>query len=351
MNAMLGAPRPRTLAARWEDQLIGLQSTWLARLPLDADGSASSDVLARRAAVRQSLPASVAYFSNRGTRAVRLELGGIFAFTRPPLDERARSFLVEVDRDRVMSTSEPGGHVVWVALDAQGMPGHPLHFALEHAVALRSDEELQRRRRALVGVYDAIGRHPADVPMPDGSPDLRIRSVARMGPNDGPRPLTAADLVHDMEAQASIAVVPPEVEAIAQTARLLYVRGWHQWEFFTLAQREAVFALEASLRLLDADERGIGSRRPLSKLLDEVGRSHHPSLLSDWDRREGHTLREMRNAITHPTRGQTIAWESWARHEIERSVRLINLMWARRRASVPLELGWERGETPGNLGR
>ena len=334
------------MPTRWEERLVELRAALLDGLPLEADGSAAPEALARRAVIRESLPGSVTYFAAAGIRVLRIELGGTFEFGRPRLSAAAKEFLDEVQRDRVSSMTPPGGDVVWLAVDESGSPIHPLPFALDHAIALRLDDEVERRRIVLAMTFDAIGWRAVATPTPDGSPDPRIGAVARMRRLDGPQPIGAADLVRDTQDMRSLTVVPPEIEAVVQTARLLYVRGWHQWEFFTLAQREATFALEAALRLLDADEHGRTSRRPFAALIDGLGRSEDSALLSDWERREAHDLRQTRNAMTHPTGGQMIEWISWARQGIDRSIRLINLTWARHRASVPLELGWERHREP-----
>jgi hypothetical protein len=165
----------------------------------------------------------------------------------------------------------------------------------------------------------------------------------------GSHRLRPRDLVQDMEASAgTLVVVPDAVEAIVQTARLLYVRGWHQWEFFTLASREGYVALEASLRLLVAEERGrLDQRVSFKALLDRVGtRDQGQLLLSDWERERAHSMRASRNDLVHPTIGQVIEWISWARDVLEEAVQLINLMWARWRATVPPELAWDTALRP-----
>jgi hypothetical protein len=259
------------------------------------------------------------------------------------LTSEARSFVGEVREQSIVSIAEPGGDVVWFAVGPTGTPLHPLQYGLEHSLELRFDDEIKRSQRLLRETFEAIGWHEVVVPTPDGIPDLRIASVARTGtrgPQD-PRQLDPSDLAKDMEALATLVVVPDEVEQIVQMTRLLYVRGWHQWEFFTLAKREAVLALESSLRRLAAEEGGHASRSLFVQLLTDVGRSHQPAILSEWERREGHRLRKVRNMLIHPMGRQAIDWISWARSDIERCVLLINLMWLRLRGEVPIPLAWE----------
>lgn len=294
----------RPMADAWRMRLDHLRSGYLAMLALEPDGSGSPDVLARRAAVRQLLPAAVSYFRSGNGRAVCLELNGTFEFSRPTMSDAARSFIADTN-DRVMSMTEPGGEVVWIAVGAAGPPPYLLGFALDHSIASRLEGELSRRQEVLAAAFETIGLRPVVIPTPDGTADPRIGAVARF-PRDAlrPRRLEPADLARDASSLGTLVVVPDHVESIVQRARLLYVRAWNQWEFFTLAKREAFFALEASLRLLDGEERGSRSHRPFSKLLDTVGRSAERPLLSDWERLQGHQLRLVRNEMTHPTRGR-----------------------------------------------
>jgi len=331
-----------TMSASWEKRLTALRDLYLAAVPLAYDRSGSPEDLAQRAVIRGALPAAVTDFRQADARCVRLELAGHFGYRRATLTDEARHFLGET-RERITSKTEPGGDVIWIALDANGSPLHPLQFALQWSLDLRREQEIKRRQRLLADVFGRVAWHEVALPVPDGTPDERIRTVARIQPVDGSlvHSLEAHELTADMQVLQTLSVVPSDVEAIVQTARLLYVRGWNQWEFFTLAKREAVFALEAALRRLDSEERGHPSNRPFKVLLEKVGRSHQPPLLSEWERDQGQFMRDMRNEMTHLAGGPSIDWISWAHRDIELAIRLINLSWARQHASVPVELAWE----------
>ncbi len=322
----------------WRERMRGLQAVLLDRLPLESDGSASIERLARRAAIKRSLPPSCMVSIDAESAVLRLDLDGRGRFRRG-WTAAAMAFAAEVRARRILSMVEPGGDRVWINVADVDTPMHHLESALEHSLELRTDDELAARRVELNVVLDELGWHPMTARTPDGTPDPRIAAVARW--IGGPRALTPADLVADAAGSRTILSVPVEVEAIMQTARLLYVRGWDQWEFFTLAHREAVIALESSARavVLAEDPRSTGLR--FAQVVERLGRPSGSPLLSVWERSRVDALRKSRNAMIHPDRGQMLEWISWARAGLFESAALVNLMWARRSHGVPVRVGWD----------
>ena len=154
-------------------------------------------------------------------------------------------------------------------------------------------------------------------------------------------------------------------------ARLLYLFGWERWEFYSLAEQQATFALESSItRLYDhwlettrprlhgersgveveidagprrdsvlrvARKRGIrraqaaGRRIPRStrSVVDALGEL---GFLTEWEASKAKLLIEMRNEFAHPPFAQ-LHLDTWAIEVMCRSANLINGMWYR--AEVP----------------
>lgn len=342
------------LASRWEQALTDLREAYLRQLELKADGSAHPDRLAWRAVVQADLPGRVSCVKTEGAQLCRVEPAGrTFAFERQLLDPRAALLVAKLRAGQPIASMAMGDGAVWFVQRETDPPDRfRLEDALGHELQLRVDAELARRRALEATTFDAIGWRDAPLPVPQGPPDERVRMISRSTGSDGiigSRRLRPRDLVQDMERSTrTLVVVPDAVDELVQMVRLLYVRGWHQWEFFTLASREGYVALEASLRLLDAEERGrLDQRASFKALVDRVGtRDQARPLLSDWERERAHSMRERRNDLIHPTMGQTIEWISWTRQSIQDAVRLINLMWARWGATVPVELAWERPSPP-----
>ena len=298
--------------------------------------------------VASALPGHVAGIVGQDIPLFRLELGFTdFAYTETVADEAAKAVLAALQQGpRFSSQTDPDG-TVWVVANGELEPELLVHSTLDWALNRRLDQEMARRRQLEENAFSAIGWRELRLPTPEGPPDDRIKVVGHSTSADGSidqHGLTGTDLVDDMRSSArTLVVVPDAVEELIQMTRLLYVRGWHEWEFFTLGSREAYLALEASLRLLDAEERGkLDNGAGFKTLLDRVGsRSGQRPVLSEWERGLADSMRKSRNALTHPALGQTVQWISWAHLSIEGAIRLVNLMWGRRAATVPPEIGWE----------
>jgi hypothetical protein len=329
--------------------LIDFRERQLLAAPLLTDSSAHPTRLAWRSVLQTSLPGRVGWVEFEGVLLVRIELGpsasGPIALTLAGCDDH---LLAELRMgEAIFSMDAPDG-AVWVVVRGDEPTGR-LDFSLHYRLERRLDAEIGRRRRLLGSAFDAIGWREPNLPVPEGPPDKRITFVSRAEGTLDPRSLTPRDLIDDMTATTrTLVVVPDEVESVLRIARLLYVRGWHQWEFFTLGRREALLALEVSLRCLDELERGRASRAPLSELLKRVGTANRGDpLLSDWERGLADSFRQSRNEMTHQTKGPSMDWVSWSRESMEGTIRLINLMWARYRREVPSEIAWEASPAPG----
>ena len=326
------------LSDLWHEYLVRLRDAYLDTRPTHPDRSAAPRVLAHRAAVRWLLPGRVHLFSHGPTRVVRLDLGQPFGFTRTRLTKAAREVLLEVQDNQTISITEPNGTVVWIAIDAAGHPLTPLQLSIEPSVQLASISEEERRSRVLRESFEEIGYRPLKLQAPDGSPDPRMRAVARWRPDTQDFGMPSPhDLVSDLELTRTLIAVPDYVDGLVAKARLLFLHGWHQWEFFTDSKRDVTLALEASLR--EVLERGKGVK--FVALIDTAGKPAGHELLSSWERGEAHRLREWRNRAVHPSGPPALDWISWAFADLVLAVRLINLMWARRTGSAPREWGWE----------
>ncbi len=330
----------------WRTHLDGLRAALPTLLPTEPDGSADPMKLARRRTFRALLPAEVFHYEVENRGLVRLGWGApTFSFANASPSDANEEIINDFRDERTLSQDEPMCRAVWMSLDAAGLPRVPLSTAIWRAVELRAYDELAATQSELGAAFDNIGWHDLDLPTPDGSHDPRIGIVVRSGQTTQsvPRRLSAADLVDDMKtAGRTLLVVPDGVASAVGMARLLYVHGWHQWEFLTLAKREAIVALEASLRVLAEDALGRPTLMSFKSLIDKVGTDNSGRcLLSDWEKSQAHRLREARNDLVHVGRGQHLDWISWASSDIELSIRLINLAWARKRASVPTKVSWD----------
>lgn len=324
----------------WREQTGSLRLEFLNRLPLKPDGSASPRTLSARTAVKRTLPASAVLYEVEGIRLACLDTTSrIWAFEMREPNHEARSFAISV-RDENTTSEELGeSGIIWLALDDLWKPRFPLVFTLQRTIEVRDAADFVRRQALESSSFDQIGWHDSAVADPTGEPDPRISLVARFPTGR----LTPGDIAEDaVKSARTLLLVPDAIAGEVKNARNLYLQGWHQWEFFTLATREAILTLEKSLSLL-ATETG-GQPAAFKAMIDRV--SVDPAgcrLLSDWERYHAHLLRQIRNEMIHGTDGPPVQWISEARSALASAVRLINLMWARQRASVPRELGWEEG--------
>lgn len=386
------------LAGNWHERLTSARALLLTPLELAGDGSGSLATLSRRAVVLSALPCPVTFYTDGIIGAVRLEPGGgRFSFRSQEPDKAAAPVLQEIRDENVVSIVEPGGATIWLATDAEGDPGDRMwnvYQTIHAALDLPVQDELTRRRQLADDAFTAIGWHELRLPTPEGPADVRISGVSRASDDDPAgvfgRHLTPRDLVRDMERMGrALVVVPEPVEAQIERARLLYVRGWHQWEFFTDAKQHALLALEGSLRALyvrtlgaepvdvaGTDKRGnpvvqqlmpdwptlydLGSRLKWLQVAGEPFPRFKPQLvafvvrkrlLSRWEAERAAGLFWKRDRYVHPDGPPPIDWISWARGDFGEAVELINRMWARLEASLPMEIAWAERPRRGRQSR
>lgn len=308
-----------------------------------------------------------------------------FGFTTADATERPE--LAEFADPTRLGSSEQATNAVAVPTRSIVVSGPEVYFALEsfeHAVAHEVEVELTRLRVLQRAALQEIGMRAVAVPTARGEPDLRIR-ILRRGPDPTRgRPLVAVDLSGDMNAEPSAVVVPDGIESILQMARLLYVHGWTEWQFFTAAEHYAVMAIEASLRALYVDwlggadavlegqqrENDSHVRRLIPPRYEAIraassdlrgasvnglpfprANAHFSShavridAMSLWQKRQCDNLLSIRNILSHPEFAQ-IHGIGDVRRILTDAVDLINLMWCRRRGEVPSEIAWDPSARP-----
>lgn len=359
----------------------------LRSFPVEGDGSASVAFLARRRVVRRCFPCPILVDVRPHYIVLAVRLGGgPFAYERADL----RWCL-----DRLGLTDEPDSNAVvsakWdgetgtfcIALDRRAshvfLWPHPFEDVLS---VFASDEEVAITERLTQGLDD-LGYRRSELPVPDGTADVRLSAVARWNGHDWPPHVpTAAELAGDMDSTARVlAVVPAGVNSVIEVARLCYVRGWHQWELFTVGVQYALFALESVLRaayvqglgpgpvvLTGSDENGAEHRVEVQSDYGSLWRagpgahlhavrvngvpfpSRKPALvdhcvrhglLSLYEAKRARHLLAMRDRFAHPDHGATVQWISHAHGDIASAVRLVNLVFARLSVELAREPFWD----------
>ncbi len=354
----------------------------LARSPLESDGSASLANLARRAVVSSRLPCPVEVVSNGEVSVAVFKLSGEpFRFDFATAEETERPELTEFADPTQLGWSEQATNTVALPIRLLDAGGSDVYFAVEsfeHALADEVEAELARLRGLQSEALREIGVRPVAVPTARGEPDKRIQMLRR-GPDPARgRPLEAGDLSADMNGVPSAVAVPDGTESILQMARLLYVHGWTEWQFFVAAEHYALLAIEASLRALyedwlgEADVALEGQQRPDGGPVIRLIRPRYEALrsasrdlqgasvngfplprtkeqfsshavrigaMSLWEKRQCDILLSIRDILSHPEFAQ-IHGIGDVRRIIGDTANLINLMWCRRRGQVPREIAW-----------
>lgn len=239
------------------------------------------------------------------------------------------------DDEKTIAVSDPSSLTVTIYADTPASllnQAHAIRLHLNSVFEAMAIEEEDRLLIAREREYEAIGYRELRVSAASGQPDVRWAHLVKLLP-EGPRHLDQSDLLAYLPTTRTLAVVPEEIDSLVQSARLLLIHGWEQWEFFSLAEQQSIIALESSGRRL-ADEwqrdRGViqrfkairQSNRELVAWLRDAG------LLTTWEARRASNLFALRNELVHTPFAQTHL-DSWATDLVIRSVRLINLMWMR----------------------
>jgi hypothetical protein len=373
----------RELEGRSRGFQFRVRRSLLARSPLEADGSASLAHLARRAVVGSRLPCPVEVVTNGEVSVALFRLSGEpFRFSLVTAQTTERRELEDFADPAQLGWSEQPTNTVAVPTRLLLASGPEVYFALEsfeHAVGDEVDIELTRLQGLLNASLRVIGLRSVTVPTAGGEPDPRIRTLRRGPDPTKGRPLLASDLSGDMNGVPTSVVVPDGIESILQMARLLYVHGWTEWQFFTAAEHYALLAIEASLRalyedwlgevdvVLEGQQRGDATRvrRPIPPRYEALrvasqdlrgarvnglplprANAHflshavHSGAMSQWEKRQCDNLLSIRNILSHPEFAQ-IHGIGDVRRTIRDAATLINLMWCRRRGEVPREIAWD----------
>jgi hypothetical protein len=177
------------------------------------------------------------------------------------------------------------------------------------------------------------------------------------------QPLSLSELQRRVRRDVLIPPVPEAVQRVFARARDLYVFGYFKYEFFTVAQHQAVLALEVAIKhrycqaLGDAVtlrtgegketvlhrpdyERIWRSWKEAKKRLTVNGTPFRPwvpelldwlvenKIVTKWERKECDHYREVRDHLSHPTLGST--WPPGYAHSAVKDVaQLINKMFHR----------------------
>lgn len=197
------------------------------------------------------------------------------------------------------------------------------------AMAIEEEDRLLAEREK---EYEQIGYHELLVRPASGDPDPRWQLLSKFAA-EGPRGLRQGDLLAHLPATRTLRVVPDDIDSIVESARVLLIHGWEQWEFFSLAEQQSIVALESSGRRLAIEsDRQEGGDAELKKILRSnpalVSWLESTGLLTPWEARHARNLFELRNELIHGQFAQTHL-DSWATDIVIRSVRLVNAMWLR----------------------
>ncbi|MDA8346275.1 MAG: hypothetical protein M0Z66_12445 [Thermaerobacter sp.] len=208
------------------------------------------------------------------------------------------------------------------------------------------------------------------------APCHEVQAVARFDRGRGTtHPLTYADVKKDLQAVRLHRAVPEAVFEVFNRAAKLYLYGYRDWEFFSMAEWPATVALETSLRVLYAQEQvypaevvareqtkghpivarqtvqGAGGlwyaiqevrrqagrravdvlvngerlRDSMRKLLDWAASAGWVAPTERWRWKSGFSTRDQ---LSHPE-GVSIRWISHAYAEVAQAALLINRLWMR----------------------
>ena len=247
--------------SRWPEAARDLGERLLAellvRLPCEPDGSAPLETLAARGVVRRALPCPIVIYDRGDKAMVCFSLGGgTFEFTLseeeglqrlyPGLEPEAGGFATRRE--------EPPVACFAVDLVPDGSPrlGLSAFDICRWALEARIEQETRRLAQLRENAFEAVGYRAMALDSAPGPAGAQFEGL-RASTIHWSRVDTAEDLVQDMvRATRILTVVPDGIESLMQRARLLYVHGWEEWEFLTVAEHYAAVALEASLRALYA---------------------------------------------------------------------------------------------------
>lgn len=241
-----------------------------------------SDRLAIRRLVESEMPAIIHYAQHEAFTAVWYVLG-----------ERRPTWILQSDEvpvwiaesmakpDQAMGGSGPSlvNHTTVYAIGYQGSLPSLFSQDVLDFLAQKADAQVRQWMMGEVNQWSRLGHRdwhisyfPADAP-----PCAEMAAVTRLQPG-GSLVVTTEDLVEVVGRVKLLEVVPKAVWEVFNRAAKLWVFGYLDWEFFTMAQHYAVMALETSLKELYMARRS----QPLTltvRPLDEHGKSYQEQII------------------------------------------------------------------------
>lgn len=328
----------QNLASHWESAVSGLLAAIRRTYVTQADqmreeGADPWEFVAAQVAERL-LPCPVTVRVGSDATVIQLRLSGEpWSFT---LDASAAgASLRGPDEEDTLVVSDPSTLTTtiyaespaWLQEHSHAIGLH-LHSVFE-AMAIEEEDRLLAEREQ---EYEQIGYRELRVRPASGEADPRWQHLVKIVA-EGRRALRQTDLLAYLPATRTLIVVPDDIDSIIQSARLLLIHGWEQWEFFSLAEQQSVVALESSGRRLAVEwQRDRGGVAQLKKILRSnpalVSWLQSTGLLTPWEARRASNLFELRNELIHTPFAQTHL-DTWATDVVVRAVRLVNAMWLR----------------------
>lgn len=363
----------------WAGHVNGCQISLRDSLQRKVRKDGSLEDLALIRAVKGLLPCPVTAYQLPERVLLKFYLyGGNFSLKIGNIDGEDSKEIRYFEKNRDQSSSlNHAARIYWVVLQKDGDSGwkgsHLWFNLISDFVLKRQRAETERFKWIRKKLFDRIGYHKFRLPNPTGEPDLRIEPA---NSTFFIRPITLENLTSEIQEDASVLrVVQEEVERIVQRVRQLYLFGWEQWEFFTVAEHYAVLALETSFRKLyeawlgrdnvriNASRKEDGTLVELDsppqyeairklvqkyqlrsvelkgypfpgskpKLLDHAVQI---GVLTPSECEDGRFLFSLRDNFSHPEDNQ-VSFKTRAEDHISDAVKLINLTWGRLRGKIP----------------
>lgn len=341
---------------------------------IKTDGSSSIGYISRRRVVKRLFPCPVVLVELQDEVLVLGFMVGQGDYSFKVHHDEAILHQVQEAGDKWHQMFDHHNSIVWMAVRKKENINiwYP-DSMLDRAVEFYQKEKFQQLLKIRDDALKEIGFHSIKLSRATGHPDNRIQAITRF--HDGvPEVLTSENLVQDMMNYSMLSnVCPADIDDVMQRARLLYVHGYSEWEFLTMAVHYAVLSLEASLRLLydkwlgetpvrvEAKINGVQVCETLEPSRDTILKWSNKSkalevmvnglilprskssltnhavligVLTQWERNRIEHFLWLRDSLSHPT-GTFIEWINWSRDCIGEVCIFINLMWARFFVGMP----------------
>lgn len=341
-------PRPPAdddLAARWKTIVSRHAHQWLSK-PIEANsGDWTIEALAYRRALEAHFPTTVWTATTATHRFAWIETGQRTKQWRIVRGaETPEAVIAQISRDPSCSSGTAPGRW-WIAEPVASSHtmqpiafllslGQPLKWLFAHEI----DSAILTWRRAQEAAYAAIGYRALNIAIPATPvpcPAIRIVSNAETWPA---RPLTYQDMVDTVRACCRLTCVPDPVAEVWERAVRLFLWGYQEWDFFTVAEHYIGLAADTSLRYLEADTwaypaRVEFSRQPDRSSVFEEFLARDPSETRIWDRPPGARSHWVNGQFVARSKRQRLRWagtQHWVSpHEVlamERSFQVRDMM-------------------------